>query len=656
MTASVIAVGMAPVGAGLTGSDTAEVQHTEIDDALTNADGTVEMIVQLDDVDEDVIRAQGADALQAHADDTQEVVTDFAEDTDGVTVLEDFWITNAMIVELDTDQVDVDEIAALDGVQELTKNFEVQLPDEPDSVSTMDDVDAQDTTYGLAQVNAPDVWEEFGVEGEGATVSVLDTGIDGDHPDLGALTQFAEFDDQGNVVSTTPRESDDRSSHGTHVSGTVAGGDASGTAIGVAPGVDLMNGLVLDGGQGSAGAILGGMEWSVEEGADVISMSLGTDSYNSFFIDPIQNAQSAGTMVISASGNSGQGTSGSPANVYDGMAIGATDSNEQVTGFSSGEVIDTDSAWGADADPSWPAQYIVPDVSAPGANVQSAVQGGGYSSLDGTSMATPHVSGVVGLMISAAQQEGMEFGEDYTISDVEDALEETAFKPAGEDPDQDDRYGHGIVDALAATEELVGSGTPPDAVEFDLGSDRGEEGDVVTLDLTAEGEEFAGYETAINFDADAVELVGVEGVDMDDPVTNIDNNAGVASMSMVSSSAQSDITVAELQFQIVTDVEQNSDVMFEVSDTEASDEQGNLLDVETDDGHIEIDDDSSEYERGDVLGDGDVTIADATVTQQFVLGNEVPDEFSEERADLTGDGDVTTADVIEILEIIVSHD
>lgn len=659
MTASVIGIGMAPVGAGLTGSDDADAQLTDthIDDALLDANGeSVEVIVQLENVDDEIVQAQGTDALQAHADATQEVVTDFAADTDGAEVINEFWITNAVVVELDTDKVDVEEIAALDGVQELTNNFDVQVPEEPDSVGTMDEdeIGTMDYTYGLEQINAPETWEAYD-QGQNAKIAVLDTGVDDSHPDID-VADFAEFDEDGEIVSEDPRDSDQ---HGTHVSGTVAGGDDSGTAIGVAPQTELMHGLVLDGGQGSAGAILGGMEWAVEENADAISMSLGTEDYNDFFIDPVQNAEDAGTIVIAASGNSGEDTSGSPANVYDSMAIGATDSDEQVTDFSSGETIDTESAWGSEAQEDWPDEYIVPDVSAPGASVESAVPDGGYESFDGTSMATPHVSGVVALMVSAAEEEGV----DYTVEDIKEALVDSTWKPDGESDGQDDRYGYGIVNAEDAVANLIGDGgeeppeDPDESVTLDLGSAEGEQGDTVTLDLTAEGDAFAGYETTINFDADAVELTGVSGADMDDPVTNIDNDEGVVTMSQVSSSEESDLTLAQLEFEITADSEQTSEVSFEVDQTDVSDAQGTLLDVETNNGQIQVvegDDGDDDYELGDVNGDGEINIADATLMQQYVVGEE-PSNFNEEAADMDGDGEITTADVIEHLEFLVEN-
>jgi len=465
MTVSVVAPA---AGAGLAdgSAETVELSDEpgEIHSSVQNADGTTEIVVRLNELEGSAIQAQGPEALQQYAAASQEYLTTFADSHSAIEVVNQFWITNAVLLEVDTDAVDMERLAQIQGVEELHANFEVQVPDRPESTSSAAEgtsvgTSAVDTTYGLEQVNAPDVWREFDTRGEGAKVAVLDTGVDADHPDIDLFTRdandptypggWAEIGDDGNPVAGSEPFDSDR--HGTHVSGTVSGGDASGEFIGVAPNVDLMHGLVLNGGRGSYATIVGGMEWAVEENADVISMSLGGSGYSEAYIEPIQNAQDAGTIVVAASGNDGEGTSGSPANVWDVTAVGATDSNEQVTSFSSGETINTASAWGSSAPSYWPDSYIVPDVSAPGQNVKSSVPGGSYDEFPGTSMATPHVSGVVALMVSAADG-------DLDPDTIQQTLIDTSFKPDNAPSEQDTRWGHGIVDALAAVEAVADSG------------------------------------------------------------------------------------------------------------------------------------------------------------------------------------------------------
>ncbi len=473
-----------------------------IDPALTKADGAVTVVVRLDEANPSVTadRAATIETLRTHAERSQRPVLSYAKKhTKSVTVLNRLWITNAVVLRVDKADVDLKEIAKIDGVKRLHENFELSLPkpvdsngnDTPvgmyggkaDSVGTTD----YNTTYGLDQINATDVWDSYNTKGSGVKVAVLDTGVDVDHPDIDLYTEnesdptypggWAEFDGEGNQVpGSTPHDTD---THGTHTSGTVSGRNASGEYIGVAPDVSLMHGLVLSSGGGSFAQVAGGMQWAVEQDADVISMSLGATGYYADMVEPVRNAESAGTIVVAAAGNSGEGTSGSPGNVYESFAIGASNEDRGIASFSSGEEIDTENDWGSDAPASWPDSYVVPDVSAPGVDVKSSVPGGGYSQYSGTSMATPHTAGAVALLLSASG--------DLQPSQIRAAFRETAEKPGNCSPSctprdgNDTRYGAGIIDAKAATDTVAlengitgtvtnGSGSPIDGATVSLGN------------------------------------------------------------------------------------------------------------------------------------------------------------------------------------------
>ncbi|QCS42591.1 S8 family serine peptidase [Natrinema versiforme] len=445
-----------------------------IDRALeSDADAeTVEVIVRLSEADPSpgATPVQAAEAFKRHAERTQSEVVSYARSTDGVAIRNRFWVTNAVLLEVDTSRVDLESFGRFEDISTLHTNFEVELDGaaaagasagstgdatattaSTESVST----DGADATDGLAGINAPAVWSEYGANGSGATVAVLDTGVDVSHPDIDLYTAdpshptypggWAEFDRNGNrVAESTPRDFGD---HGTHVSGTVAGGDASGTHIGVAPGVDLLHGAVLtncdDTCSGSYSQVIEGMQWAIERDADVVSMSLGVQAYEEKFVDPVRNAQSSGTIVVSSAGNNGDGTSGSPANIYETFAVGAATDSGEITDFSSGETVVTDDAW--DSPPAdWPAEYTVPDVAAPGSWVESAEPGGGYQFKSGTSMAAPHVTGSIALLRSVNPA--------LRPDEIMAALEKTAWKPSGADPGQDTRYGYGIVDVKAAAD------------------------------------------------------------------------------------------------------------------------------------------------------------------------------------------------------------
>ena len=465
---------------------------------LRNASGTVEVFVRVDPADLRQDRgefppgnasAQARQRLKEVAERTQRPVVQHARSKQGITVLKRFWITNAVLMRVDTDRVDLDELAGVENVQRLHRNFEVRIPNGTDATnaSTADSAstagatasgttaDGFSVTYGVDRVNATDVWEEYDTRGGGVKVAVLDTGVRLDHPDIDLYTEdpddptypggWAEFDSEGNrIEGSEPYESGTFAGHGTHVSGTVAGGNASGEYIGVAPNVSLMHGLVLRDGSGSFAQIVAGMQWAVENDADVISMSLGAPGYYPSFTEPVRNAEAAGTVVVAAEGNDDDSTS-SPGAIYEAISVGATDDENDLPYFSGGVRVNTREAWYPFAPDDWPDQYVVPDVVAPGVAVKSAAVGergfGDYYELSGSSMSTPHVAGSIALALSAAN--------DTSVEQAKDAVTSSGWKPADCDeefgrygldgecrPDgQDIGYGSGIADAKTATDRLA---------------------------------------------------------------------------------------------------------------------------------------------------------------------------------------------------------
>ncbi|MGN8216229.1 beta-sandwich domain-containing protein [Halococcus salifodinae] len=411
-------------------------------------------------------------------------------DLGGVDVTNRFWIANLVAVTVDTDRTSVRSLAEIKGVNAVVKSREISVPKPPENVQPADDRSETspsdvNTTYGLDQINATQTWNEFDTRGEGTKVAVLDTGVDIDHPDIDLYTEnesnatypggWAEFDENGNQVpGSEPRDS---AEHGTHVSGTVSGGDASGTAIGVAPNVQLMHGMVIPGGSGSTTQVIGGVQWAVSEGADVASLSLGAGCglfgpvYSQAWIPVVENTKASGTSFVAAAGNSGEGCVGSPGNDFKTFSIGASNADGDIADFSSGQVIDK-SEWD-DPPAEWPDTFIKPNVSAPGVNVLSSVPGGGYDdTFSGTSMATPHVAGATALIHSA--------NPDASVSEIQQALNSTAWKPddaPAPDDEKDTRYGMGIIDVYNATQQLAVS-----APESELG-DVNENGDVNVQDV-----------------------------------------------------------------------------------------------------------------------------------------------------------------------------
>ncbi|WP_247003617.1 S8 family serine peptidase [Halosolutus gelatinilyticus] len=436
--------------------EVSSLEMDRIDEALQDADGTTEMVVRFEraEVVSTASEEEAVGALKTHAAESQKEAIRWAKETDGVTVENEFWIANAILLEVDTAKVSPEEVARYTGAEAVHKNFELEITGGPSADSESADAaadesvrpTAENVTYGLDMINATEVWEQHGTKGGGAGVAILDTGVDADHPDLEIdPDNWQEFDDSGEPIESEPN---DGNGHGTHVSGTVTGSDnpeGDVPVYGVAPEAELYHGKVLsDAGGGSFAQILAGMEWAVNDtDADIISMSLGATGYYSELIEPSENARDAGVVLVSSAGNSGQGTSGSPGNVYPNFASGAVDESGQVASFSSGEVIDTESAF-PDAPEYWPDEFVVPNAAAPGVNVLSSVPGGGYDdTYSGTSMSAPHKAGAFALMIAAS-------GGDADRDLLYDALEQTAWQPdGGEEPNTE--YGHGIIDVAAAT-------------------------------------------------------------------------------------------------------------------------------------------------------------------------------------------------------------
>lgn len=401
--------------------------------------------------------------LAGDAESDQAPVVDLVE-ARGDRVLNTFWLKNMVLVEATPDTLA--ELTALAPVDRVIPNFTLEAPPGEAVERSKSDIaraTAQATTWGLAKIGADKVHSEQKLTGDGVRVAVLDTGIDIKHPDLaGKLAGedpddathpggWIEFDADGNPVpGSVPHDS---SYHGTHVAGTIAGGDASGTQIGVAPDVDLMGGLVIPAGSGSLAQVIAGMQWAIApyaadgtpagKPADVVSMSLGSDGYADELVEPARNILRAGIFPSFAIGNQCLQGSASPGNVYESVSVGATDSTDNVADFSCGEVVKK-SSWSAPPD-EWPDSYVVPDVSAPGVDVLSTLPDGGYGTLDGTSMATPHVSGTVALMLQAQP--------DLSVDEALSILTGTSFfdDRYGERPNS--RFGYGRIDAYAAVKE-----------------------------------------------------------------------------------------------------------------------------------------------------------------------------------------------------------
>ncbi len=333
---------------------------------------------------------------------------------------------------------------------------------------------------GVSLIQAPRVWNELGNRGEGALIAMIDTGVCYTHPDInhqvwvnpgedinhnGVVMDNADkngVDDDGNGFvddligwnfDLGNNDPNDENGHGSHTAGTVAGDGTSGVATGVAPGAKVM---IIRVGVSFADEVdvWNAMQYAANNHAGAISMSLGwphgqNPDRHQWRVNS-ENTIAAGTAMVIAAGNEGQGAEPdnvrTPGDVPAVITIGAVDCSDVIAGFSSrGPVSWTGIApWN---DWPYPPGLVKPDVSGPGVDTESSNFCSGYTFMSGTSMATPHVAGAVALMLAA--NPGL---DNATIKQI---LQDTSVDLGA--PGKDNEYGQGRIDAFAAVNNVATS-------------------------------------------------------------------------------------------------------------------------------------------------------------------------------------------------------
>jgi len=402
-------------------------------------------------------------ALQNTASASQTQIVEYLkglQEQDMVKEFQCFWIGN--IIRIDTYQSIIDEIAKRDDVYKIYPNYEIELIATVEENTKGEPGSRNGIEPGVVAVRAPEVWEELNITGEGVLVATIDSGVDGDHPAIASRwagvadpryeghPEWAWFDPY-TYQNDFPY---DINGHGTHTMGTVCGG-APGDQIGVAPGALWISaGLIQtqDIPQFVSDAIES-FEWLIDPDGnpetdwdvpDVCSNSwglfepLGYPPCDETFWTFIDACESVGIVIIFIAGNEGSAGLRSPADRatddYRTFSVGAVDANDPewpIWEWSSrGPTYCTLNGSGA----------IKPDIAAPGVNVRSSIPGGGYDTSSGTSMAAPHVNGVVALM--------REYNPNISVNSIKEIIYQTAYDLG--DPGEDNDYGWGMIDAYEA--------------------------------------------------------------------------------------------------------------------------------------------------------------------------------------------------------------
>ena len=389
-----------------------------------------------------ILRANLIKALKRKAHLTQKPLSLFLN-KNGVRNIKRLWLINSMAFTANA--------AAIDRLRDRVEIASVRLDYTlhlPETIYTS----ASQPEWNLNIIDAPELWN-LGFTGGSIVVASMDTGVDFDHPDANSQWRGGEnswYDPHGE--HEIPYDND---GHGTQTMGIMIGGDAGGTAIGVAPDANWIAVKIFDdAGDTQLSDIHLGFQWlldpdgdpNTDDAPDIVNNSWGMrDNVNECvleFYDDIQALKTAGIAVVFSAGNEGPvaSTSVSPANYDNSFAVSSVDS---------ANTIDLSSSRG----PSPCSAQLFPTVVAPGVNIKAPdlTFGGAflnsYAYVSGTSFAAPHISGAMALLMEAFPT--------LSPAELEDALTLSAedLGPAGADYD----YGHGLINLAAAYELLESS-------------------------------------------------------------------------------------------------------------------------------------------------------------------------------------------------------
>ena len=392
-----------------------------------------------------------------------------------------FWAANMLVVDADRDLIGA--LAARTDTRTIESNAPIRGVDDPPTFAEAETTGTAAVEWGVSNVNAPALWA-MGYTGQGIVIAVQDSGMQWDHPALqphyrgwnGSTADHSHnwhdaiHDAVGNPCGNDALVPCDDHGHGTHTTGTTSGNDGLGNQIGVAPGARWIGCRNMDSGIGTPARYTECFQFFMaptdQNGNNPDSTKRPHVMNNSWICPPsegcaantletiVSNAEAAGIFVVASAGNSGPGCGSvnDPPPIYAAaFSVGAYDSTNTLAGFSSRGPVTVDGS-----------NRMKPDIAAPGVNVRSAYPINTYTSLQGTSMAGPHVVGVVALLWSAQPQLARDVAATKAI------LEGTANPSLTVSPPEmcggissnaipNNSFGYGRIDALAAFNAV---GTP----------------------------------------------------------------------------------------------------------------------------------------------------------------------------------------------------
>ncbi len=392
-----------------------------------------------------------------------------------------FFVVN--MINITSDVATLQAIAELPSVEKIIENgkFVVSKTFSTPTINSDKEATPMAGTWGIKKTKADQVWSTLNVTGKGAVIAGQDTGYEWEHAAIkskyrgwngSSADHNYNWHDAVHATGSScgkdsPEPCDD-GEHGTHTMGTMVGGSANGTEIGMAPDAKWMGCRNMNAGNGTLTTYVECFEFflaptdltnknpDTKKAPHVInnswgcSTSEGCNSSNFATMEQaVTNLRAAGVVVVVSAGNDGSACStiNTPAPIFVGsFTVGSTTSSDGISSFSSRGPVTN-----------YGPSRISPDISAPGSDVYSCVPGGGYSNMSGTSMAGPHVAGLVGLIISANPQLAGK------VTTIEEIIQSTAQKLTSTQTCggvagsaiPNNTFGHGRIDALAAVTKAI---------------------------------------------------------------------------------------------------------------------------------------------------------------------------------------------------------